>query len=137
MVFPFGEATQIVFANDDFKILVGMFFLQVHQCMDGVAGLWQVKFNVGNLELVIVMNGRPHHIVTVVFVKQSFARLKRVLGGNNKPNLFEVSAFGHQVRDDEMAHVDGIERTEEETNFHETVNPLKGTFSAKTTHRNF
>jgi hypothetical protein len=50
-------------------------------------------------------------------VKQTFTWLEWILWRDNKPNFCKVTSFSHQISNDEMAHMDWIERTEEEAYF--------------------
>src|SRR5690606_10357164 len=82
--------------------------------MDGVTRFGKVEFNVRDVEFVIVGNGSLDHIVPIKFMKQSLGRLKRVLRGHHEPHLVEVGRFNHDVGDNEMSDVDGIERSKEQ-----------------------
>lgn len=112
-----------------------MFFLQVHKRVNGVAGFRQVEFNVRHFEFIVVMDGGTYHIVPVMLMKKSLARFEWILRRHNKPHFLQVTTLCHQVGNDEMAHVDGIERTEEETYFHTPKSP-KGDLRGQITHRN-
>src|SRR5688572_10876437 len=50
IVFPPGEALQVVFADDDLKLFIGVLFGEVHQGVDGIAGLGQVELDVRHLQ---------------------------------------------------------------------------------------
>ena len=80
--------------------------------VDGIAGLRKVELNVSDIKFVVVGYRCLHHIVSVELVEQSFAVLKGVLRRNHKPNLVKVCSFYHEVCDDQVPHVDGVERAE-------------------------
>jgi hypothetical protein len=85
--------------------------------VDCIAGLWKAEFNIGNFQFIVIEDSGPHHIIAVKFVKQSFAWFERILRGDNKPHFIQIGALGHEVGNDHMPHVNGVEGAEEETDF--------------------
>jgi hypothetical protein len=46
-----------------------MFFVQVHEGVNGIAGFRQVKLYVRNLELIVVADGCPNQVITIKFME--------------------------------------------------------------------
>ena len=77
--------------------------------MNGVAGLGEIKFDVGHFQFKVVVNSRADHIKTIEFVKQSLAGLEWVLRRNNEPDFFEVGGLRHDVGNDQVPGMNWIE----------------------------
>ncbi len=117
VVFPFINGGQIVAAHDEGKLLVGVFFPQKGQSVNGVGGLWQAEFNVGGPEQFVVANGQLHEVKAVVVTGQRGFGLERVLRTHDQPHLIKVGLRCHEIGNDHVPHVYGIERTEEQAYF--------------------
>lgn len=76
-----------------------------------------MEFYVTRLDFVVIINGCPNHIEPVELMKQSLAGFKWVLRRDHHPYLAQVGGFGHDICNDQMADVNGIERAEEESYF--------------------
>ena len=59
VVFPSREAFQIVFTDDYPEFFFRVFFFEMNKRMNRIARLGQVKFDIRNLKLIIVMDRRP------------------------------------------------------------------------------
>lgn len=92
-----------------------MFFAQVHQRMYGITGFGQMKFDIRSFYLEMIVDRSAYHIEAIELMQQSFRRLKRILRGDHHPNFFEIGRFGHDVGDDEVPNMDGVERAEKQT----------------------
>ena len=77
-----------------------------------------MEFHILGFHVVIIMDSRPHQIQAVKFVQQCLAGLKRILWGNDEPDLFNIGGFNHHIGYDEMTGMDGVKRTEEKAYFH-------------------
>lgn len=117
MVFPFYEIDEVVFAQDDPEFLVGMFFAQVDEGMNGVARSRQMKLDVRRFDLDVVIDGCAHHVIAVKFVEQSSGRFEWVLRRHHQPDFLEIGGLGHDTGNDQVPDMDGIKRAKEETDF--------------------
>ena len=117
MVLPFDKVGEIILSHDDLELLVRMPFAQMNKGVDSIAGFRQVKFNIGSFNLIMIVHCRPHHIVAVEFMEQTFAGLEWILWRDYHPDLLKVSSLRHDVGYDQVADMNRIERAEEETNF--------------------
>lgn len=92
-----------------------MFFAQVHQRMYGITWLGQMKFDIRCFDLEVIVDGSAYHIEAIELMQQSFGWLKRILRGDHHPHFFEIRRFRHDVGDDEVPNMDGVERAEKQT----------------------
>ena len=59
-----------------------------------------------------------NHIESVTVTGERGFIFQRILGRNDQPNLLQIGLISHKVGYYQMPDVNGIERTEEKTNFH-------------------
>ena len=119
VVAPPAEILQIVASHDERKTLVGVLLAEMGQRDYGVGGYGQMEFDVAGPHAVIVLDGFADHLQTMVVGQKGAAFLEGVLGGHDEPHLIHIGELQHGVGHDEMSHMDGIERTEEESDvFH-------------------
>ncbi len=117
MAFPLDEVNEVVLTHDYFERFVGMLLAEVKQRMDCKTRLRKMKFNVGSLDLIVIIHGGAHHVIPVEFVQQPPAWFKWILGGDYHPHFVEVRCFRHDVGNDQMTNMDRVEGAEEETCF--------------------
>jgi hypothetical protein len=118
IIFPLGKIYQVILAHDNPEVFIGMSFREVYKGVNRITRFWKMELYVGRFNFIMIVDGCPNHVVSIKFVKESLAWLKRILRRNHHPNLVKVSGFRHNISDNEVPDVDGIEGTEEETNFH-------------------
>jgi hypothetical protein len=74
-----------------------------------------VELDVAGTHVVVVVDGAAHHLEALLVGEEGLTFLERVLRGDYVPDLVEVAVCQHGTADDEVPHVDGVERAEEET----------------------
>src|SRR5438105_7258539 len=107
-----------------------MFFAQVSKRVNGVARLGQMKFYIAHIQFIIISDGRLHHVIPIKLMKQTLAWLERILRRDYKPDFIQVGIFGHDIGNSQMTNVNGIERSEEKTDFHFLFLKLSYSFCA-------
>ncbi len=113
VVFPLHEVDEVILTHDNFKGFVRMFFREMNEGVDGIAWFGKVKLDVGSFNLVVIVDGGAYHIEPVEFVQQSFTWFEWILRRYYHPDLIEVGGFRHDVGNDQVTNVNGIERAEE------------------------
>ena len=116
-VAPALEGFEVVGAHDEAELFVAVLVAEVGKGEDGVGRYGEVEFDIAGPHTVIVVYGQTHHLEPLLVGKEGFALFEGVLGGYDIPHLVKVAMGQHGVADDEVADVDGIEGTEEKTNF--------------------
>ena len=119
VVAPAAEIGQIVAAHNDREAPVGVFLAQSRQRDDGVGRYGQVHLDVAGAHTVVVVDGHTHHLQPMVVGKQRAALLQRILRRDDKPHLGHIGQLQHRVGNNQMPHVNRVERTEKQTDmFH-------------------
>lgn len=117
VIFPLDKIDQIVFAQYDLELPVGIFFRQMDERMNGIAGAGQVKFDISGFDFVIIIYCGANHIQAVRVAEKSLGGLERILRGDDKPHLVQVSGFRHDICDDQVPDVYRVEGAEKEADF--------------------
>ena len=114
VVAPAVERGEVVAAHDEAELAPGVFLLQGGEGDDGVGGNGEVHLDVAGAEAVVVVDGAAHHLHAVVVGQEGGAFLEGVLGRDDEPHFVHLLVLHHGVGNDEVPHVDGVERAEEE-----------------------
>lgn len=110
VVLPPGKVPQIILPDDDQKMMIGIFFLEMKERVDRVIRFGQMKFYVQCPELRLIFNGQFHHVDPVEFMyERSAFPFHWVQWGNDEPYLLNIRMLIHGIGYDKMPDMYGIE----------------------------
>jgi len=135
IIFPFVQRLEVVFAHNECEFVLREFVLQMRERMHRIIGLLQSEFDIGRLDFWEILGGQVHEFEPQVVAQKRLFFLERIVWRDDHPDLIQAGEFRHVVGDDHVADVDGIERSEVESDFHIAAKFTK--FFAKSTKLGF
>ena len=111
------KRNQIVFAHDERKAVLWVFFFNVNKSVTGIVRSWKVKLYGGYFEFWIVFNGAIHQCISVMIGQHTLFLFEGTLGGDDQPNFIQIGGFGHVIGQDDVANMNGVKTSKKQTYF--------------------
>ena len=99
------------------ELVLGVGTLECLEGVDGVGRTGLVKLEVGHVELVIPLSGKPCQLQPAMVIEQVVMLLQRILGCDKKPHGIQTAKLTEVVRQCQVANVYGVERATEDADF--------------------
>jgi len=116
-IFPFVQTAQIIFSHDQRKRNIGIFFFQVRECINSVAGRGKRKLYVGGAHLRVILDRKLNHIQSVVITQQRLFFFKWILRAHHEPKFVHIRIFENIIGQNQVPDMDRIETAEKKSNF--------------------
>ena len=109
---PTLDGGKIVGAHDEAELFVTVLLAEVGEGKYSVGRYRQVELHIASTHVIVVVYGTTYHLKPLLVGKESVTLLERVLRRDHIPHLVKTAVRQHGIANDEMPHMDGVERAE-------------------------